>query len=208
MRGIDVRCRFDSPGNWASRGRGRTVSSALCENNLNLQGRAAGAYTYRPVLLPPPRCVPQSPRSRRCRDVVVMRDPRSSKALLYALAANAAALALIAIVLFSRSGSSLPDLLPSAMAQNQLPIGGGAGVFIVPGQFTTTSYGCYIMDVDAQTLCAYQYMPSEKTMRLVAARTFRHDRRLGNYNTAPPPMEIKEMVDKEQADVRAKDPQK
>jgi hypothetical protein len=137
-----------------------------------------------------------------------MRDPRSSKPLVYALSANAVALALIAVALFSHGGSSLPDLLPSAMAQNQLPIGGGAGVFIVPGQFTTTSYGCYVMDVDAQTLSAYQYMPSEKTMRLVAARTFRHDRRLTNYNTAPPPMEIKDMVDKEQAEVRAKEEKK
>lgn len=133
---------------------------------------------------------------------------RNNKPLVLALSANAVALSLIALALFARNGSGLPDLLPAAMAQQQLPIGGGAGVFIVPGQFTTTSYGCYVMDVDSQIVSAYQYMPAEKTLRLVASRTFKFDRRLANYNTAPPPNEIKDLVEKEQGEVRAKENEK
>jgi hypothetical protein len=134
------------------------------------------------------------------------RTSRANKRLTVALWANALALALIAAALFARSGT--PDFLPAAMAQNQLPIGGAAGVFIVPGQFSTNTYGCYIMDVDAQTLCAYQYYPAEKQLRLVAARGFRHDRRLSNYNTLPPPEDIKSLVEKQQQEIRAIEPAK
>ena len=129
-----------------------------------------------------------------------------NKPLTLALWANALALGLIAVALFARS--STPDFLSAAVAQNQLPIGGAAGVFIVPGQFSTNTYGCYIMDVDAQTLCAYQYYPAEKQLRLVAARGFRHDRRLSNYNTMPPPDDIKSLVEKQQQEIRAVEPAK
>ena len=69
----------------------------------------------------------------------------------------------------------------------------------MPAQFTTTTFGCYLMDIDAQTLCAYQYLPPDKKLRLVAARNFRWDRRLGNFNTEQPtPAEVKAMVEQEQ----------
>src|SRR5438046_1958035 len=116
--------------------------------------------------------------------------------LTFALYLNAAAMVLIALALFCRSGatSRLPGMLSTALAQNQLPIGGGAGVFIVPAQFNSNNFGCYIMDVDAQTLCAYQYFPAEKNLRLVAARSFKYDRHLGNFNTTMPPSEVKDLV--------------
>jgi hypothetical protein len=118
-----------------------------------------------------------------------------------ALWANAALLAVIALLLFSRS--SVPSFLPAAYAQNQPPIAGGAGVFVMPGQFRENVWGCYLLDVDAKTLCAYQYFPGEKKLRLAAARSYRSDVKLENYNTEPSPNEIKALIDKQQAPAAA-----
>lgn len=123
-----------------------------------------------------------------------------------ALFANAIALTLVAVALFARNEDRFPSVLPAAYAQNgQAAIGGGAGVFVVPAQFGSNFYGCYIMDVDAQTIAAYQMFPGEHQLKLIAARTFRNDRRLNNYNTSPDPNEIKLLVDKEQAAIRGAD---
>ena len=93
--------------------------------------------------------------------------------------------------------------LPAAYGQNQPAFAGGAGLFIVPGQFAANSYGCYLMDVDAQTLCAYQWFPGEKKMRLVASRSFQHDRFLAEFNTDnPAPPEVKAMLDKQREATR------
>ena len=136
-------------------------------------------------------------------------SPRTTP-LAIALYLNAALLAVIAVTMLSRS--SVPQFLPVAMGQTQpptqQPIAGGAGVFIMPAQFSTNLWGCYLMDVDAQTLCVYQYFPGEKQLRLVAARNFKYDRRLANYNTASPsPSEVKELIEKEQAGVRGAEKQ-
>src|SRR5688572_12769134 len=105
--------------------------------------------------------------------------------------------------MLSRDNS--PQILPAAFAQNQQPIAGGAGLFMMPAQFSSNTWGCYLMDVDSQTLAAYQYLPGEHALRLVAARNFRYDRKLGNYNTAnPSPQEVKELVEKEAAGARGK----
>jgi hypothetical protein len=111
-----------------------------------------------------------------------------------ALYVNAALLGAILVALLARQGP--PSFLPAAHAQNQLPIGGGAGVFIVPAQFAPNVFGCYLMDIDAQTLCAYQFFPPDKQLRLMAARNFRWDRRLTKFNTdLPSPEEVQEMVE-------------
>ena len=123
------------------------------------------------------------------------KSPRNPVAI--ALYVNAALLAAILIALLARDSS--PTLIAPAMAQQQQPaIAGGAGVFVVPAQFSTTTWGCYLMDVDAQTLVAYQYLPGEKKLRLMAARNFRYDRKLGQYNTdTPSPAEVKELLDQQ-----------
>src|SRR5436305_8141143 len=99
-----------------------------------------------------------------------------------ALWANAILLAGILIVLLGRSNS--PTFLPMAFGADETaklplnppPIAGGGGIFLMPGQFSQNIWGCYIMDVDRQTLCAYTVTGSPPTLRLVAARSFRYDR--------------------------------
>jgi hypothetical protein len=130
-----------------------------------------------------------------------MKRRRRSNALAFALFANAAALCAIVVLLASRSSP------PMAFAQMQPSIAGGAGVFVMPAQFSRDVYGCYLLDVDAQTLCVYQFYPLEKQLRLAAARTFRFDRKLADFNTAlPSPDEVKELLEKQARGVRGIDP--
>lgn len=125
-----------------------------------------------------------------------------NRGLTKALWANAGVLGVIALVLVMRAGSGetkWPSLMPAAFGQNTPPIAGGAGVFIMPGQFSRDTWGVYMLDVDAQTLAAYTYVPGQRQLQLVAARTYRYDRRLQNFNTATPsPDEVKELLEREQ----------
>jgi hypothetical protein len=89
------------------------------------------------------------------------------------------------------------------------PIAGGGGLFLMPAQFAVNQWGCYIMDIDRQTICAYQYYPAEHNLRLVAARNFTYDRMLKNFNTGSnpgemAPSEVRKIVEKEQQDERVK----
>jgi hypothetical protein len=114
-----------------------------------------------------------------------------------ALWANAALLAVIAVALLNRGGS--PSLLPAAYGQNQAPIAGGAGVFVMPAQMQTNLWGAYLLDVDNKTICAYQFYPGEKKLRLVAARSYKYDTKLENFNTDIPPKEVKALIDRQNA---------
>lgn len=128
----------------------------------------------------------------------VMRKKARLTPTAIALYLNAALLAAILVSIVSRDES--PGFMPAAWAQNQPPIAGGAGFFVMPAQFSDSTWGCYLLDVDTQTLCAYQWFLGEKQLRLVAARNFRYDRRLGNFNTDhPSPQEVQQLVEKEQA---------
>ena len=127
--------------------------------------------------------------------VFTMLEHARRNPLAFALYLNAALLACILVALLARESS--PTLLAPAMGQEHQPvIAGGAGLFVVPAQFSTNTWGCYLMDVDGQTLVAYQYLPGEKKLRLMAARNFRYDRQLGQYNTdSPSPAEVKELLE-------------
>lgn len=137
-----------------------------------------------------------------------MTSANPMRSLAAVLWVNAVLLTGVIVVLLARGGGEtrFPDVLPAAYAQGmpggQGPIAGGAGLFLMPAQFSSNTWGCYLMDVDTQTLVAYQFLPGEKQLRLIAARSFRFDRRLGNFNTSPPPLEVKDLVDKEQQNQR------
>jgi hypothetical protein len=128
-----------------------------------------------------------------------MQSSDSRNPVARALYVNAALLAVLIVVLLARSDA--PALLPAALGQQQ-PIAGGAGIFVMPAQFSTNTWGCYLLDVDQMTLCAYQYMPGDKNLRLVAARNFTHDRRLGRFNTVPDPQDVRDLVQAENAPAR------
>jgi hypothetical protein len=120
---------------------------------------------------------------------------------------NAVLLGAILLHLVTRN-DGLPSVLPAAYAQQQpQPIAGGAGLFLMPAQFSGTTWGCYVMDVDRQVLMAYLYQPGNKTLVLQAARNFSYDRRLGNFNTDPKPQDVRAWGDKEADAARVQPPQ-
>ena len=127
-----------------------------------------------------------------------MKRKRRRNPVAVALYVNAALLLAILAAVLARSDSPRGlSLTPAAFGQAQQPIAGGAGLFIVPGQFSQNIWGLYLLDVDQQTICAYSVTGSPPALRLMAARNFKYDRRLGNFNTEPPPLEIKELGEKE-----------
>jgi hypothetical protein len=133
-----------------------------------------------------------------------MKRPRHRNPVAVALYVNAAMLVAILAVLVARD--SHPTMVPMAMGQAQQPaIAGGAGLFVMPAQFSGNVWGCYILDVDQQTLCAYNVTGSPPKLKLIAARDFRYDRRLRNYNTDVSPQEVQDLVAKEQASGRVID---
>jgi len=123
-------------------------------------------------------------------------NPRNGRVAVVLMASLGVLLAANLVVMLWRPDESL-GLLPAAYGQRQPPIAGGGGVFIMPAQISSNTWGCYLMDIDSGTLCVYQFFPGDKRLQFIAARNFRHDRRLGNYNTYPPPEEIAELVEKE-----------
>lgn len=129
-----------------------------------------------------------------------MRTRVRRQPVVYALWANAALLFAILVVLVMRGGDS--SLMPMALAQRQAPIAGGAGTFIMPAQLSSSTWGCYMLDVDAQTLSVYYYHPSDRTLRFIAARNYTWDRRVKNYNTSPDPREIEDMVERASRELR------
>lgn len=125
-----------------------------------------------------------------------MLTPSNQRLIVIGLYVNAVLLAAGLVTLLSRS--SMPSFLPAAYAQGQGAIAGGAGVFIVPAQFNTNTYGCYLLDIDAQTICAYQFVPNGTKLQFMAARHFRYDRQLKNYNSETPSWsEVKDLVERE-----------
>ena len=104
----------------------------------------------------------------------------------------------IFVALLGRDNSI--KLLPAASAQVQ-PLGGG-GLFLMPAQISSNVWGCYVMDIDQQTLCGYAMTGSPPELKLITARNFRFDRQLGAFNTAPPPSEVRAMLEKEKASDR------
>lgn len=122
-----------------------------------------------------------------------------------ALYLNAALLGALALtmLLSSLTGSAEPAAGAQALPDAVPPIAGGAGLFMMPAQLSRQRWGVYLMDIDTQTLVSYEYADEAgSSLRLTAARNFRFDRRLGNFNTVPPPREVERMLEKEQASER------
>ena len=92
--------------------------------------------------------------------------------------------------------------LGRATAQDDIPLPPSAGpaatdessVVAVAGQVTRDGYGLYLLDLRNQTITVYQYVPNNRVLRLLAARTFAFDVQLDEFNTEPSPREIRDLV--------------
>jgi hypothetical protein len=114
------------------------------------------------------------------------------KLVVVLLSLNAAILLLLAI---SHGG----NLLPAAWAQVPLSQSTSAqrDVVVAPGQLAGNQWGCYVLDTRTNTLCIYQYSPTEKLLRLQASRAITQDLQLTSFNTSPQPAEVAALVEKE-----------
>ena len=88
------------------------------------------------------------------------------------------------------------------------PIAGGANLYLMPAQFSQNTWGCYILDIDTQALCAYRYHPTNDgaDLQLVAARRVSYDRKLSNFNSSKPSwLEVKQWIDQAATGIRGQD---
>ena len=109
------------------------------------------------------------------------------------------------IATLARSDS--PNILPTAFAQaRQGPIAGGGGLFVMPAQLSGNTWGAYLMDIDRGTLSVYQFFPGSRQLQFVASRKFTNDTKLENFNTAPTPGEVADLVEKQAKGIRTNQP--
>jgi len=137
-----------------------------------------------------------------------MMPSRRNQSLLIALYVNAALMLAVLIALLVRSGPPTFLSVASAAPFSPQPIAGGGNLYLMPAQFSSNSWGCYVLDIDTQALCAYRYRPTNDgaDLQLVAARKISYDRKLTNFNTAKPsPNEVKQMVEHELAGIRGQE---
>jgi hypothetical protein len=119
-----------------------------------------------------------------------------------ALYLNAALLASLLVAYLARGSGSSALAAPNGLPQ----ITGGNGVYVMPAQFSQYNYGCYLIDTDKETLCAYEYIQGSKELKFIAARYFHHDREMQSFNTSPSPEEIKKINQTWHAGIRGQEP--
>ena len=94
----------------------------------------------------------------------------------------------VLMVLSALAGGLLVALttgMPSAYAQ-AAPATRTDPVLVVGGQISAQTYGLYLVDYEQKTICVYEYMPKDRKLRLMAARTYRFDSQLDEFNTDKP----------------------
>jgi hypothetical protein len=106
------------------------------------------------------------------------------------------AIALVVIAVEVALKADAPGM-PAAFGQ-ATSSAGLRGVFAFSGQLSKTSYGIFMVDVDAMTIWIYEYLPQKSCLRLAAARTWRYDRYLEDYNGCGPPPDVIEQMIEEQ----------
>lgn len=108
----------------------------------------------------------------------------------------AAALAVIAVALVIRPTGTAGIWSGNPALAQAVRSGGSRGVYSFSGQLSKNTYGVYMVDVDAMTIWAYEYLPQKGCMRLAASRTWRYDRYLENFNTCDlPPDAVEKMIE-------------
>jgi len=88
---------------------------------------------------------------------------------------------------------------PAADAQAELPAAAEGGILVIPVQIERDSYGLAMVDTVGQTLWVYELNsrgPAQNRLKLLAARSWRYDRLLQQYNTSEPkPEQIKMLLE-------------
>ncbi len=99
----------------------------------------------------------------------------------------------LSVVLFMYGQSGLP----AARAQPQLAENGQ--ILVIPIQLERGNFGLAMVDTANQTLWVYQLNstgPGYNRLQLLAARSWRYDRLLQQYNTADPkPQQVKMLLE-------------
>jgi hypothetical protein len=135
-----------------------------------------------------------------------MNSSTHSKPIVYALYINGAILLAILVTLIGRVRTPEGTALAQAV-QDQPPITGGNGIFVMPCQLHPEVWGCYLLDTQRQTLAVYEYRAGEKALVLSAARNFRFDLDLKNYNSFPAWYDIQKAVQDAAQNQRANESQ-
>ena len=129
-----------------------------------------------------------------------MEQVRAKNPVVFALYLNAALLLLIVLMLARRAGA--PDLAPASAFAQQAPsrAGGSSGIYVMPAQFYSDQYGCYVLNADDQILCTYLFDNGVRQLKLVSARDLKYDIQLKNFATSPAPWDVQQMIQQEQQD--------
>jgi len=90
---------------------------------------------------------------------------------------------------------------PAAFAQT-VSSGGARGVFAFSGEIGKGVSGVWMVDTDTNTIWAYEYQAQKGCLRLAAARSWRYDRYLENYNGCDLPPDAVERMIEEQRGLR------
>ena len=87
---------------------------------------------------------------------------------------------------------------PTALGQ-PVSRSGARGIFAFTGQLSQGTFGVFMVDVDTSTLWCYEVLPSKPLLKLVAARSWKYDRYLEEFNIDPDtsPAVIEEMVEQQ-----------
>jgi len=87
----------------------------------------------------------------------------------------------------------------STNVQADVQAGSESGILVVPVQIGRDSYGIAMVDTVGQNLWVYELNsrgPAHSRLKLLAARNWRYDRLLQQYNTAEPqPEQVKALLE-------------
>ncbi|MFH1418908.1 MAG: hypothetical protein ABII12_11575 [Planctomycetota bacterium] len=123
-----------------------------------------------------------NPNPKRECEAVVVAAPQQRQTVLWIIAILLAIIA-TALVVGPRSPLGVQPTF------GDMPMGGTGGVFAFTGQLDRNRYGLFMVDVDSGNVWCYEYLPASRKLMLVAARSFKYDRYLDDYNndedTAP-----------------------
>lgn len=80
-----------------------------------------------------------------------------------------------------------------AQAQPSEPLVRG-NILLASGQVASDTYAIFLVDMANGSLGVYQWVPSNRKLRLMAVRNYIFDLQLDEYNTEPLPREIRDLV--------------